>query len=453
MSAARSGAYASVEALPLGDGSARTLDLEFVTAGDAFAELPWTCECVVFALRSWTKRLESATAAELALSLLLSASHPAQDAQRRSPLTGAEPGVRAHATPLRWARVVVRDASGAELARAAGDADALRPLPADKNPWGVVDIVFEGGGGGLYALNIAPRSGIPLHRHLVMSESELAASHALLCGGRALPRGAVHRWGRAAHDYRNEAAAAWATVLCVDCPPFVAEDERPVAPADAAEPPQPPASFDGDALWRAWVDGEDAAAAASRPARFRFSGALHEAQRVEWRFARDADLWPRFDAAVVLAFDDERRLLLARHRRRGWELPGGKIERGEDAETAARREAREEAGCELGAMRLLGAYAVVDGEAEGSASLPPHVKAVFVARVRALRVAPLTRETSEWRAERAFADEHERFSGLPQRARADAGFSALLRDQVLPLALCAARRGRLWAADGGVARE
>ncbi|MFH1184153.1 MAG: NUDIX domain-containing protein [Chloroflexota bacterium] len=40
----------------------------------------------------------------------------------------------------------------------------------------------------------------------------------------------------------------------------------------------------------------------------------------------------------------------------GWFIPGGRIERGETLEQAARREAREEAGAELKTMSLLGVY-------------------------------------------------------------------------------------------------
>ncbi len=40
----------------------------------------------------------------------------------------------------------------------------------------------------------------------------------------------------------------------------------------------------------------------------------------------------------------------------GWFMPGGGIKRGETLEEAARREAREETGAELGALELVGAY-------------------------------------------------------------------------------------------------
>lgn len=53
----------------------------------------------------------------------------------------------------------------------------------------------------------------------------------------------------------------------------------------------------------------------------------------------------------------ERQVLLIRQTYvAGWFLPGGGVKRGETLEQAARREAREEVGAELGELQMLGAY-------------------------------------------------------------------------------------------------
>jgi 8-oxo-dGTP pyrophosphatase MutT (NUDIX family) len=57
-------------------------------------------------------------------------------------------------------------------------------------------------------------------------------------------------------------------------------------------------------------------------------------------------------AAHCLAFDGDR-IVLARHVSRGWTIPGGHVEPGETPLAAMRREAREEAGIELGAAQLI----------------------------------------------------------------------------------------------------
>jgi 8-oxo-dGTP diphosphatase len=54
------------------------------------------------------------------------------------------------------------------------------------------------------------------------------------------------------------------------------------------------------------------------------------------------------------------RVLLIRTTKAGWELPGGRVEPGEDLLEAARREALEESGCSVVVERLTGLYFGVD---------------------------------------------------------------------------------------------
>jgi ADP-ribose pyrophosphatase YjhB (NUDIX family) len=63
----------------------------------------------------------------------------------------------------------------------------------------------------------------------------------------------------------------------------------------------------------------------------------------------------RIGVRVVLIQD--RQVLLVRQTYvPGWYLPGGGVKRGETLEQAARREAREEVGAELGEIHMMGAY-------------------------------------------------------------------------------------------------
>ncbi len=96
-------------------------------------------------------------------------------------------------------------------------------------PWGSVDVIHETRDAGIYRLNVAPSAGIPLHRHQVMSESEMVLSDGLLCQGAAAPPGSVRRWAHGApHRYDNP-TARWQTILCVDSPRFLPHDEIEVA--------------------------------------------------------------------------------------------------------------------------------------------------------------------------------------------------------------------------------
>ncbi|MCC7117948.1 MAG: NUDIX domain-containing protein [Anaerolineales bacterium] len=58
----------------------------------------------------------------------------------------------------------------------------------------------------------------------------------------------------------------------------------------------------------------------------------------------------------VMMIQDQCVTLVRQTYLRGWFMPGGGLKRGETLEQAARREAREETGAELGALTLMGAY-------------------------------------------------------------------------------------------------
>ena len=119
-------------------------------------------------------------------------------------------------------------------------------LSQEHKPFGTVDVLHETRDAGVYRLNLEPGGVIPLHVHRRMQESEMILSEQLFCQGRPMQRGTVHRWPLdAPHTYANR-SDHWQTILCVDSPPFLEEDEIPVEgePADVAPEPAWPSRRD-----------------------------------------------------------------------------------------------------------------------------------------------------------------------------------------------------------------
>jgi 8-oxo-dGTP diphosphatase len=61
-------------------------------------------------------------------------------------------------------------------------------------------------------------------------------------------------------------------------------------------------------------------------------------------------------AVTGFVMDQTARVLLVRVADRGWEMPGGQVERGEDLPAALEREIEEESGCRVAVESLIGVY-------------------------------------------------------------------------------------------------
>jgi FolB domain-containing protein len=113
----------------------------------------------------------------------------------------------------------------------------LNEVKVETKEFGTVDVLFETESAGIYRLNIAPSKEIPLHIHKKMREDELVLTAGLMAQGRAVAPGTAFHWPIGApHCYSNR-SRYYQTILCVDSPPFIAEDEIPVTgePAQVEE--------------------------------------------------------------------------------------------------------------------------------------------------------------------------------------------------------------------------
>jgi 8-oxo-dGTP pyrophosphatase MutT (NUDIX family) len=96
------------------------------------------------------------------------------------------------------------------------------------------------------------------------------------------------------------------------------------------------------------------------------------AGRIAWRFfiLAKAVLHPVAFGAAGAVFDARGRVLLVRHRyMRGWQLPGGGVERGEAPDKAVLRELAEEVGLTGGKADFFGLYTARAGYASNLVAL------------------------------------------------------------------------------------
>ena len=85
-------------------------------------------------------------------------------------------------------------------------------------------------------------------------------------------------------------------------------------------------------------------------------------------------------AAGALVHNENGQILLARHPERGWEIPGGYVNTGEDLITALQREIKEETGIEISVGQLAGIHQNVQVE---SNEIPTKVIFDFLASMQA----------------------------------------------------------------------
>lgn len=263
------------------------------------------------------------------------------------------------------------------------DFESSEKLKRETTDWGSVDIISEHEMAGLYRLNLSPGSKIPLHRHQKMLETEMIISDELYCNRVHLPRGTVHFWAQKKHEYMNLSSDLIQSVLCIDQPRFDRADE---IESDGNPDPFP---FDASrgSFWKTLLD-PPSSVKTDRNLVFEFPGASSDGQYLKLALGQAEDFLERQDAfsraVLVFAFDDVGCLLLVHHKERGWELPGGKVENGENPRDAAVREVSEEAGAEIDHLCQIGQYSMFSSERDLELSHPSQMKTIFVARLKRL---------------------------------------------------------------------
>ena len=179
-------------------------------------------------------------------------------------------------------------------------------------------------------------------------------SEGIACNDQLLSVGDVVQWNLGeAHDYVNRDSMNDARILCIDTPPFQVDDEVP-EPKTLTNPTANNDHHKGDfschfdrTHWELLLRHTS-----SREPSFEFPGAF-AGQSVKMFITADAPPSRyNIDAVLIVAFDSNNDVILCRHRKRGWELPGGKREPNESAVEAAIRELYEESGANLDSAHI-----------------------------------------------------------------------------------------------------
>ncbi|CAF3595970.1 unnamed protein product [Rotaria sp. Silwood1] len=287
------------------------------------------------------------------------------------------------------------------------------PLKQENNSWGHVDIIDEiseltnnGISVGLYVLHIKPGHSIPLHIHNIMTESEMVISHNLICQKKSVSYGCAHTWHSAPHEYSNPNRFQQ-SILCIDSPAFIPTDEILVEG-------KPATNISMVSMKHYLFDAKST---------FCFPGLFSSQQQIVLTI-NPSEFHSNSSAVLVFAFNLNDELLFVHHKKRGWELPGGKIEISENEIQACIRETFEESYCELeeSSLQPIAQYKIIDNDNIGDV----HIKSVYAARVKLeYQDCPFDHETKQ----RKFV------SPLDWLTILNESYSILLHDDVYPICL------------------
>lgn len=148
-----------------------------------------------------------------------------------APATDDSPHALIEAVELRLTKPQAR-AGGAVPSLVVYRERAEFTLEVEDKPFGHVDVVHVTKGCGVYRLRVGPGRSIPTHVHRVMDERELVLGDRLRLQGQPVATGTAIHWPHdLPHRYDNPSDIEQ-TILCVDRPAFIADDE---VPADVPE--------------------------------------------------------------------------------------------------------------------------------------------------------------------------------------------------------------------------